>query len=125
LPRPGRPGPAPAAGCRRRSRAHPANRMVYPRRRALVFPPGTAPRPLPGGDSPFVTDRTLAENLDRVRTAVSAAAARAGRDPQTIRVIAVTKTVPLARIREAVALGLRTFGATGAREAVAQSEVRA
>jgi PLP dependent protein len=72
-----------------------------------------------------VTDRTLAENLDRVRAAVSASAARAGRDPQTIRVIAVTKTVPLERIRDAIALGLRTFGENRVQEAVPKIEVLA
>ncbi len=70
-----------------------------------------------------MTDRTLAENLVRVRAAVSAAAARAGRDPQTIRVIAVTKTVPLERIRDAIALGLRTFGVNRVQEAVPKIEV--
>jgi PLP dependent protein len=72
-----------------------------------------------------VTDRTLAENLDRVRAAVSAAAARAGRDPQTIRVVAVTKTVPLERIREAIALGLRSFGENRVQEALPKIEALA
>jgi pyridoxal phosphate enzyme (YggS family) len=65
-----------------------------------------------------VTDTTLAENLDRVRAAISAAAARAERDPQAIRLVAVTKTVPVARIRDAIALGLRTFGENRVQEAV-------
>jgi len=69
-----------------------------------------------------VTDGLLAENLDRVRAAISVAAARAGRDPETIRLIAVTKTVPLERIRDAIALGLRTFGENRVQEAVPKIE---
>ncbi len=72
-----------------------------------------------------MTDGSLAQNLDRVRAAVSAAAARAGRDPQTIRLIAVTKTVPVDRIREAIALGLRTFGENRVQEAVPKIEALA
>jgi pyridoxal phosphate enzyme (YggS family) len=72
-----------------------------------------------------VTDGLLAENLDRVRAAISAAAARAGRDPGTIRLIAVTKTVPLERIRDAIALGLRTFGENRVQEAVPKIEALA
>ncbi len=72
-----------------------------------------------------MTDDLLAENLDRVRAATSAAAARAGRDPETIRLIAVTKTVPLERIRDAIALGLRTFGENRVQEAVPKIEALA
>ena len=72
-----------------------------------------------------MTDESLAENLDRVRAAISAAADRSGRDPQTIRLVAVTKTVPLERIREAIALGLRTFGENRVQEAVPKIEALA
>lgn len=72
-----------------------------------------------------MTDGSLAENLDRVRAAISAAAARAGRDPQTIRLVAVTKTVPVARIRQAIALGLRSFGENRVQEAVPKIEALA
>ena len=72
-----------------------------------------------------MTDGPLAENLDRVRAAVSAAAARAGRDPQAIRLVAVTKTVPVERIRKAIALGLRTLGENRVQEAVPKIEALA
>jgi len=41
---------------------------------------------------------------------IAAAAARAGRDPEGVEVVAVTKTVAPERIREAVAAGFRTLG---------------
>jgi pyridoxal phosphate enzyme (YggS family) len=41
---------------------------------------------------------------------INEAAARAGRDPGTVEVVAVTKTVPAERIRDAIAAGFRTLG---------------
>jgi len=52
----------------------------------------------------------LQENLPRVRDAVAAAAARAGRDPEAVRLVAVTKAHPLAAIEAALAAGLRDLG---------------
>src|SRR5207249_1013360 len=52
---------------------------------------------------------SIAENVARVRDRV-AAASRAGRNPEEIAVMAVTKTHPPERIREAHAAGLRLFG---------------
>ena len=40
---------------------------------------------------------------------IAAAAERSGRDPAEVEVVAVTKTVPPARILEAIAAGFRTF----------------
>jgi pyridoxal phosphate enzyme (YggS family) len=53
---------------------------------------------------------SIAENIARVRARVAAAAARVGRDPQSITLMAVSKTVDAARIREAQASGIRLFG---------------
>src|SRR5213080_1307254 len=52
---------------------------------------------------------SIAENVARVRDRV-AAASRAGRNPEEIALMAVTKTHPPERIREAYAAGLRLFG---------------
>jgi pyridoxal phosphate enzyme (YggS family) len=49
---------------------------------------------------------------------ISHAAMRAGRAPDEIRLIAVTKTVSIERIREAVEAGLRIFGENRVQEAI-------
>ncbi len=48
---------------------------------------------------------------------MAAAARRAGRDPAAVRLVAVSKTVQLERIREAVAAGQRLFGENYLQEA--------
>ena len=65
---------------------------------------------------------SIAANLDRVRRTIAASAARAGRDPGTITIVAVTKTVPVARVREAIALGLNTLGENRVQEALPKIE---
>jgi pyridoxal phosphate enzyme (YggS family) len=60
---------------------------------------------------------TVAENLNAVRERIAKAAARAGRDPGSITLVAVTKTVPVERIREAMAAGQRVFGENRVQEA--------
>lgn len=52
----------------------------------------------------------LAERLIRVQEMVAEAALRAGRSPQEITIVAVTKTVNRETVDEAYALGLRQFG---------------
>jgi pyridoxal phosphate enzyme (YggS family) len=53
------------------------------------------------------------------------AAARSGRDPASIRLIAVTKTVPPERIREAVECGIRDIGENRLQEALLKIEALA
>jgi len=53
---------------------------------------------------------SIAANISRVQEAIVSAARRAGRDPMDIHLMAVTKTVPPERIREAYDAGLRFFG---------------
>lgn len=53
---------------------------------------------------------SLAERLEEVRTAVLAAAVRAGRDPASVTVVGVCKTVGRETVDEAYAAGLRHFG---------------
>ena len=53
---------------------------------------------------------TIADRLTEVRSRIAAAARSAGRDPSSVRLIAVSKTVPLSLIREARAAGQRDFG---------------
>lgn len=62
----------------------------------------------------------IAVNLAQVRERIVAACRRAGRDPSQVRLIAVTKNVPVARIQEAIALGVTAVGENRVQEAVAK-----
>jgi PLP dependent protein len=59
----------------------------------------------------------LTTNLAEVRARIAAAAGRGGRRADDVLLVAVTKTVDAARVREAAALGLRTFGENRVQEA--------
>lgn len=54
--------------------------------------------------------QTLAENLKRVQDTIGEAALRAGRPPESVRLVAVTKTFPPTAIQSAWELGQRDFG---------------
>jgi len=60
---------------------------------------------------------SIKENLERVRERIARAAARAGRGPEEVLLVAVSKTVPPERIREAIAAGARTLGENRVQEA--------
>jgi pyridoxal phosphate enzyme (YggS family) len=53
---------------------------------------------------------SIAENVTEVRERIDVAARRAGRNPDEITLMGVSKTFPVERIREAYAAGLRVFG---------------
>jgi PLP dependent protein len=59
----------------------------------------------------------IAHNLYRIRERIEAAARRAGRDPQAVRLVAVSKTVGAEKVREAAAAGVRIFGENYIQEA--------
>lgn len=59
-------------------------------------------------DSP--TRTALAGNLEQVQARIAAACARAGRAPEEVRLVAVTKTVTLAEIDALLALGVTHLG---------------
>ena len=61
-------------------------------------------------------------NLDRVQAAIAAACQRAGRSPGEVQLIAVSKTVEVARIREAIAAGVPALGENRVQEARAKIE---
>ena len=61
---------------------------------------------------------TIADRLAGVRGRVAAAARTAGRDPSSIRLVAVSKTFPIEAIREAYAAGQRDFGENRVQEAL-------
>ncbi|MDN5346829.1 MAG: dependent protein [Clostridia bacterium] len=62
----------------------------------------------------------LAKRLAQVRERIAAAAKRAGRRPEDITLVGVTKTVPVEIIQEAVAAGLRDLGENRVQELVAK-----
>lgn len=53
---------------------------------------------------------TVAENLTAVRRRIAEACSRAGRDPQAVRLLPVTKTHPESVLRETYAAGERLMG---------------
>src|SRR5438093_57162 len=61
---------------------------------------------------------SLQANLQAVRQAITSGAERASRDPSAVTLVAVTKTVAVERIREAITLGLRIFGENRVQEAL-------
>jgi pyridoxal phosphate enzyme (YggS family) len=63
---------------------------------------------------------TVADNLSAVKERIAKAATRVGRDPEGVTLVAVTKTVPAERIREAIDAGQRVFGENRVQEAQAK-----
>jgi PLP dependent protein len=59
---------------------------------------------------------SIAENISIVRKRIADAAVKAGRDPSSITLVAVSKTKPTALVEEAYAAGQRVFGENYAQE---------
>ena len=62
-------------------------------------------------------DEEIKANIGRLKERIAVAAARAGRDPHTIRLMAVTKTVTPERIRQALDAGISLLGENYVQEA--------
>jgi PLP dependent protein len=60
----------------------------------------------------------VAERLAGIRRRIDAAARSAGRDPSSIRLVAVSKTFPIEAVREAFQAGQRDFGENRVQEAL-------
>lgn len=60
---------------------------------------------------------SITDNFKTVMNRIASAAQRAGRDPASVRLVVVTKTVDVERIREAVAAGAVVLGENRVREA--------
>jgi hypothetical protein len=60
---------------------------------------------------------TIAENIAAIRQRMNAAAVRSGRNPEAVRLMAVSKTVEPARIRWAIDAGMTLFGENYVQEA--------
>jgi len=63
------------------------------------------------------------DRLEVVQARIERAARRAGRDPGTVTLVAVSKTVPVERLQEAVVCGCRVFGESRVQEALAKMKV--
>jgi pyridoxal phosphate enzyme (YggS family) len=63
---------------------------------------------------------SIAENLERVREQIAQAAAKAGRDVKDVELVAITKTHPAEKVREAVEAGQILFGESRVQEARAK-----
>ena len=68
---------------------------------------------------------SVADNLAGIRTRIDRACLRAGRDPATVQLVGVTKTVSVARIREAVLAGVTILGENYIQEAGRKREALA
>ena len=66
---------------------------------------------------------TIGENFSRVKERVERAAHASGRDPRDIKLVAVSKTVEPARIREAIEAGASILGENYVQEAQKKIEV--
>jgi PLP dependent protein len=60
---------------------------------------------------------SILDNLERVREQIAQAAAKAGRDVKDVELVAITKTHPAEKVREAVEAGQTLFGESRVQEA--------
>jgi pyridoxal phosphate enzyme (YggS family) len=64
----------------------------------------------------------IPQNLQKLKSRIAEAAQRSGRRPEDVRLLAVTKTVSMDRIREAISSGQRLFGENYVQEAAKKLE---
>ena len=82
--------------------------------------------PLAAADWPVAQSvEQIAANLVTVRQRIADACARVGRDPASVRLLPVSKTVDDARIRMAVAAGCHELGENKVQEAQRKAETMA
>lgn len=60
---------------------------------------------------------SIAENLAHIKDRIQAACLRSGRNPEQVRLVGVTKTVPIERIREGIQAGIAIVGENYVQEA--------
>jgi pyridoxal phosphate enzyme (YggS family) len=65
---------------------------------------------------------SIADRLTEIRERIASAARSAGRDPSSVRLVAVSKTFPIESIAEAAAAGQRDFGENRVQEALQKIE---
>ena len=65
---------------------------------------------------------SFAENLAHIQERLHQAATQAGRDPQSVRLIAVSKTKPVSQLQEAIEAGQLVFGENRVQEALEKQD---
>lgn len=65
----------------------------------------------------------IAANIEKIRQRIAAACARCGREPRSVALMAVTKTVPAERILQAVDAGITLLGENYVQEAREKHEL--
>ncbi len=68
---------------------------------------------------------SVAGNYAAIRDRMQAACVRAGRDPSSVKLVGVTKTVPLERIRDGIEAGIEILGENYVQEAMTKKEALA
>src|SRR6478609_9402895 len=63
---------------------------------------------------------SIAENLERVREQIASAAANSGRSADDVELVAISKTHPAEKVREAIEAGQTLFGVSRVQEARAK-----
>jgi PLP dependent protein len=63
---------------------------------------------------------TIGDNVKKVQERMAAACLRVGRRPEDVKLLAISKTFPAERIREAYEAGLREFGENRVQEAASK-----
>lgn len=61
---------------------------------------------------------TIADNINEVKNRIRAAAMKVGRDPEQVRLVAATKSVDVAKIKEAILAGIGIIGENRVQEAL-------
>ena len=69
--------------------------------------------------------QTIAANAAAIRARMDAACARAGRSPESVRLLPVSKTISVERVRAAIAAGLHMLGENKVQEAKEKAEALA
>jgi hypothetical protein len=60
---------------------------------------------------------SIAENIERVRRQIASAAAKSGRSPDTVELVAISKTHPAEKVSDAIEAGQGLFGESRVQEA--------
>src|SRR5947209_11045786 len=73
-------------------------------------------------ENAMLTREQLADNLEHVRGTIAEAARRAGRTPEEVTLVAVSKTKPIELVQMAYNLGVTDFGENRVQEALPKIE---
>jgi hypothetical protein len=68
-------------------------------------------------------ETNIAANIEKIKQRIAAACARCGREPHSVALMAVTKTVPIERILQAVDAGITLLGENYVQEAREKHEL--